>query len=71
MLANGGFLQLITAVISCIGWACNHFSALKVLGRNDVSSAIGAFAVGLVAVANLYGRVFSGNTFVIMVHRVR
>ncbi|THG94343.1 hypothetical protein EW145_g8159, partial [Phellinidium pouzarii] len=56
---------LITVLISCIGWTCNHFSALKFPNRNDISSAIGAFAVGLIA--NVYGRFFSGNAFVIMI----
>lgn len=56
---------LITVLIACIGWTCNHFASLKVPGRNDISSAIGAFAVGFIA--NLYGRFFSGNAFNIMV----
>ncbi|KAL5480596.1 PRM10_1 [Sanghuangporus weigelae] len=56
---------IVTVIISCIGWTCNHFSALKFPNRNDVSSAIGAFAVGFIA--NLYGRFFSGNAFVIMI----
>ena len=59
---------LVTVAISCIGWTCNHFSAVKFPNRNDVSSAIGAFAVGFIA--NLYGRFFSGNAFVIMVRGI-
>ncbi|EJC99465.1 uncharacterized protein FOMMEDRAFT_31180 [Fomitiporia mediterranea MF3/22] len=56
---------LVTVLISCLGWTCNHFSALKFPNRSDVSSAIGAFVVGFVA--NIYGRFFSGNAFVIMI----
>lgn len=56
---------IISVVIACIGWTCNHFSALAFPNRNDVSSAIGAFSVGFVS--NLYGRFFSGNAFVIMI----
>lgn len=52
-------------IIACIGWTCNHFSAVKFPSRSDVSSAIGAFAVGFIA--NLYGRFFKGNAFVIMI----
>ncbi|EJC99472.1 uncharacterized protein FOMMEDRAFT_160530 [Fomitiporia mediterranea MF3/22] len=55
---------LVTVLISCLGWTCNHFSALKFPNRSDVSSAIGAFVVGFVA--NIYGWFFSGNAFVIM-----
>ena len=32
---------IVTVIIACIGWTCNHFSAIKFPGRNDVSSAIG------------------------------
>ena len=55
---------LITVLIACAGWACNHFSALKFENRADISSAIGAFCVGFAS--NLYGRFFSGNAFIIM-----
>ena len=56
---------LITVLISCMGWTCNHFSARAFPDRSDMTSAIGAFAVGFVS--NLYGRFFSGNAFVIMI----
>ncbi|EEB86605.1 hypothetical protein MPER_16380, partial [Moniliophthora perniciosa FA553] len=34
------------------------------VGQNDISAAVGAFAVGFVA--NMYGRFLRGNAFVIM-----
>jgi hypothetical protein len=33
--------------------------------RNDINSMVGAFAVGVIA--NVYGRIFRGNAFVVMV----
>ncbi|KAG2131183.1 hypothetical protein BD769DRAFT_1627841 [Suillus cothurnatus] len=48
---------LFLVAISCIGWVTNHFS--------DISSAVGAFAVGLMS--NFYGRFFEGNAFVVMI----
>jgi len=56
---------LVTILISCCGWASNHFSGKRFVNRNDISSAIGAFTVGLVA--NIYARFFSGNAFVVMI----
>ncbi|KAJ6535102.1 hypothetical protein B0H19DRAFT_438018 [Mycena capillaripes] len=51
--------------ISCIGWVTNHFTGIKFVGQSDITAALGAFAVGVVA--NVYGRFFSGNAFVIMI----
>ncbi|KAI0338796.1 DUF1212-domain-containing protein [Trametopsis cervina] len=51
--------------ISCIGWACNHFTGLKFRNQSDISAAVGALAVGFVS--NLYARFFHGNAFVIMI----
>jgi len=56
---------IVTVLIACVGWTCNHFSAIEFVNRNDISSAIGAFSVGLVG--NVYGRFFTGNAFVIMI----
>jgi uncharacterized membrane protein YjjB (DUF3815 family) len=43
----------------------NHFVGLKFLNQSDISSAVGAFAVGLMS--NFYGRFLEGNAFVVMV----
>ena len=43
----------------------NHFTGTKFPNQSDISSAVGAFAVGFVS--NLYGRFFEGNAFVVMV----
>ena len=51
--------------ISCIGWVTNHFTGTRFHNQSDISAAVGALAVGFVA--NLYGRFFRGNAFVIMV----
>lgn len=55
----------LLVAISCIGWVTNHFVGLKFPNQSDISSAVGAFAVGLVS--NLYGRFFEGNAFVVMI----
>lgn len=65
LYANECLLQPLLVGISCVGWVCNHFTGLKFPGQSDISAAVGAFAVGLIA--NLYGRFFNGNAFVIMV----
>jgi uncharacterized membrane protein YjjB (DUF3815 family) len=75
-------LPLLVA-ISCVGWVTNHYVTTAFPNQNDVSAAVGcvrlcllspwspltrptsAFAVGLVA--NLYGRLFRGNAFVVMI----
>ncbi|KAF5367346.1 hypothetical protein D9615_010265 [Tricholomella constricta] len=51
--------------ISCIGWAINYFTGTKFVEQSDISAAVGAFALGLVA--NIYARRFNGNAFVVMV----
>lgn len=55
----------VLVAISCIGWVTNHFTATKFVNQNDISAAVGAFAVGVVA--NIYARFFSGNAFVVMI----
>ncbi|KAI0051865.1 DUF1212-domain-containing protein [Auriscalpium vulgare] len=55
----------ILIIISCAGWCTNHFVGTKFPNQSDVSAAVGAFAVGLIA--NVYGRVFNGNAFVVMI----
>ncbi|EIW52517.1 DUF1212-domain-containing protein [Trametes versicolor FP-101664 SS1] len=57
-------LYLLVA-ISCIGWVTNHFTGTRFRNQSDISAAAGALAVGFVA--NLYGRFFNGNAFVIMI----
>ncbi|KAJ7590841.1 hypothetical protein C8J56DRAFT_544547 [Mycena floridula] len=57
--------MLLLIGIASVGWVTNHFTGLKFVNQSDISSAFGAFAVGLVA--NLYGRFVSDNAFVIMI----
>lgn len=56
---------LITVLISCAGWTANHFAGVAFHGRPDLQSAMGAFAVGVVA--NIYARITSGNAYVVMI----
>ena len=56
---------ILLILLSCVGWASNHFTGLRFPGQSDISAAVGALAVGFLA--NLYGRFFNGNAFVIMV----
>ena len=55
----------VMIMIACGGWAVNHFSATATAlkNRQDVTAALGSFAVGLLA--NFYGRVFDGRSFVV------
>ncbi|KAJ7279399.1 hypothetical protein C8J57DRAFT_1058947 [Mycena rebaudengoi] len=57
--------MLVHIGISCIGWVTNYFAGLKFVNQSDISAAVSAFAVGVVA--NLYARFFSGNAFVVMI----
>lgn len=57
--------QLVTLLISCAGWAANHFASKRFVNRSDITSAIGSFAVGVLG--NLYGRFAAGNAFIVMV----
>ena len=59
--------QIVTTLVSCGGWAANHFAGLSFPSRSDITSAFGAFAVGILA--NLYGRFFQGTSFIVMVSR--
>ncbi|KAI0030482.1 hypothetical protein K488DRAFT_54115, partial [Vararia minispora EC-137] len=52
-------------LVSCAGWVTNHFTATVFPNQNDISSAVGAFAVGFIS--NIYGRFFRGNAFVVMI----
>jgi len=52
-------------VISSCGWVTNHFTSTKFPNQSDVSAAVGAFAVGIIA--NIYGRFFKGNAFIVMI----
>ncbi|KAI0295613.1 hypothetical protein B0F90DRAFT_1811458 [Multifurca ochricompacta] len=51
--------------ISCVGWVTNHFVSKRFPNQSDISAAVGAFAVGVIA--NIYGRLFRGNAFVVMI----
>ncbi|PWZ00952.1 DUF1212-domain-containing protein [Testicularia cyperi] len=57
----------VMVIIACAGWACNHFAAKAsaLSGRQDVTSALGSLAVGILA--NIYGRFFDGRSFVVSV----
>lgn len=57
----------VMVLIACGGWACNHFAAkARALSkRQDVTAALGSLAVGIMA--NLYGRIFDGRSFVVSV----
>lgn len=55
----------IMVLISCAGWASNHFSAKAFPNRSDMTSAIGSFVVG--TLGNLYGRVSHGSSFPVTV----
>lgn len=54
-------------LIACAGWACNHYAATAeaLSGRQDITSALGSLAVGVLA--NLYGRAFDGRSYVVAV----
>ncbi|CAO1617635.1 unnamed protein product [Sympodiomycopsis kandeliae] len=54
-------------IIACAGWACNHFAATAeaLSGRQDITSALGSLAVGLLS--NAYGRIFDGRSYVVAV----
>ncbi|KAN0064417.1 pheromone-regulated protein prm10 [Thecaphora frezii] len=57
----------VMVLIACAGWASNHFSAKSpaLAGRQDITAALGSLVVGLLA--NLYGRIFDGRSFVVAV----
>ncbi|KAH9971269.1 hypothetical protein BJV74DRAFT_889383 [Russula compacta] len=55
----------ILVAISCIGWVTNHFVSTRFPNQSDISAAVGAFAVGVIA--NIYGRLFRGNAFAVMI----
>jgi uncharacterized membrane protein YjjB (DUF3815 family) len=57
--------MLLIVIISCCGWVTNHFTSKRFPTQNDISSACGAFAVGIIS--NVYGKFFKGNAFVVMV----
>ncbi|KIY72332.1 DUF1212-domain-containing protein [Cylindrobasidium torrendii FP15055 ss-10] len=57
---------ILIVFISCSGYTVSHLvEVTKFSGQGDVSAGVGAFAVGLIA--NLYGELFDGNAFVVMV----
>lgn len=56
----------LLVIIASIGWVTNYFTGTRFVGQSDITAAVGAFAVGLVA--NVYARIFSGsNAFVVMI----
>jgi len=55
----------ILVTISCVGWVTNHFVSTRFPNQSDISAAVGAFAVGVIA--NVYGRFFRGNAFAVMI----
>ncbi|KAF9448693.1 DUF1212-domain-containing protein [Macrolepiota fuliginosa MF-IS2] len=56
----------LLVIIASIGWVTNYFTGTRFVGQSDITAAVGAFAVGIIA--NIYARVFSGsNAFVVMI----
>ncbi|KAI9461872.1 hypothetical protein F5148DRAFT_1276653 [Russula earlei] len=55
----------VLVAISCVGWVTNHFVSTRFPNQSDISAAVGAFAVGVIA--NVYGRFFRGNAFAVMI----
>jgi uncharacterized membrane protein YjjP (DUF1212 family) len=51
--------------IACAGWTSNHFVGLAFPGQSDISAAVGAFVVGVLA--NTYGRLCRANAFAVMI----
>ena len=52
-------------LMSCAGWTTNYFASKRFVNRSDITSALGSLVVGILG--NFYGRLFSGNAFVVMV----
>ncbi|GAA6040548.1 hypothetical protein JCM8097_005458 [Rhodosporidiobolus ruineniae] len=56
---------VLMVLIGSAGFVSNFFSGKAFVGRSDISSAIGSFAVGFLG--NLYGKFTRGSPFVVMV----
>ncbi|BGP56551.1 pheromone-regulated protein prm10 [Rhodotorula sphaerocarpa] len=56
---------IVMLVVGSAGFVSNFYSGKAFVGRPDISSAIGSFAVGLLG--NLYGKFTRGSPFVVMV----
>lgn len=52
-------------LVGSAGFSCNFFSGRVFVNRPDITSAIGAFAIGLLS--NLYGKSTRSSGFVIVV----
>ncbi|TFK38574.1 hypothetical protein BDQ12DRAFT_712934 [Crucibulum laeve] len=55
----------LLVLFASIGWVTNYFTGTKFVGQGDITAAVGAFAVGIVA--NVYARIFHQNAFVVMI----
>ncbi|KAL4268084.1 ThrE exporter family protein [Pleurotus pulmonarius] len=55
----------VMVIFSCCSYTANKAAALAVPGRTDLSSAAGAFAIGVLG--NLYSRIIGGTAFTSMV----
>ncbi|CED84551.1 Domain of unknown function DUF3815 [Phaffia rhodozyma] len=55
----------VMILTGCAGFSCNYFSGRVFVNRPDITSAIGAFVVGLLG--GLYSKFTRGSAFVIMV----
>ncbi|UZJ54874.1 hypothetical protein CBS101457_004194 [Exobasidium rhododendri] len=55
----------VMVLIAIAGWATNHFSSTSAAlsSRSDVTSALGAMAVGLLS--NLFGRIYDGKSYTV------
>ncbi|KAI0323059.1 hypothetical protein OF83DRAFT_1048114 [Amylostereum chailletii] len=57
--------MLVMVVISCISYTANKVAKHYIFNRSEITSAIGAFVVGILG--NVYSRKFSGTAFTSMV----
>ncbi|GAA95938.1 uncharacterized protein L969DRAFT_160713 [Mixia osmundae IAM 14324] len=55
----------VMVVFASIGWTTNHFASIGFPNRSDISSALGALAVGLLG--NVYGKLFQGTAFIVTI----
>lgn len=55
----------VMVLIGIAGWAVNHFASTSTAlrSRSDVTSALGAFAVGLLS--NIFGRIYDGKSYTV------
>ncbi|KAI9435047.1 hypothetical protein H4582DRAFT_2112404 [Lactarius indigo] len=57
----------VLVAISCVGWVTNHFVGTRFPGQSDISAAVGYCRLPSVSLRTVYGRIFNGNAFVVMI----